>query len=212
MLFLNSRFLGLPVVSMQTVGRIGQIEEAVIDPETLRVVAYKIRGALIDKRTENVLRTDDIREVSAGSIFIDAIDELISPENVIAIGKIMELNFKLLKHKVVTEKGKKVGTVTDFSFDTISFSIYQLIVQRPLVKSFNNPELTINRSQIVEIDDYKVVIKNDTETVKMPLPAKADLANFVNPFRSSNRPELQNQSEQSPLQSRNQTPAAPDKP
>ncbi|MDR2063508.1 MAG: PRC-barrel domain-containing protein [Candidatus Nomurabacteria bacterium] len=196
MLFLNSRFLGLPVVSVQVAGRIGHVAEAIIDPETLGVVAYKVEGPLVNRREENILRTDDIREISTGNIFVDSIDELVSPETVISIGKIMELNFKLLKHKVVTEKGKKVGTVIDFSFDSLSFAVYQLIVQRPLVKSFNNPELTINRSQIVEIDDYKIVIKNDTEMVKIPLKNSGDLANFVNPFRGqTSHPELQNQSQ-----------------
>ncbi|MDR2336671.1 MAG: PRC-barrel domain-containing protein [Candidatus Nomurabacteria bacterium] len=196
MLFLNSRFLGLPVISVQVANRIGYIQEAIIDPETLRVIAYKIHGSLADRREGNILRADDIREISAESIFVDSIDELVSPETVLNIGKIMKLNFKLLKHKVVTEKGKKIGMVTDFSFDSLSFMVYQIIVQRPLMKSFNNPELTINRSQIVEIDDYKIVIKNDSEMVKIPLRNNGDLASFVNPFRGQN-PDLQNQSEQS---------------
>ena len=65
--------------------------------------------------------------------------------------------------------------------------VYQLIVQRPVMASLIDPQLTINRSQIVEIDDFKVVIKNGKSEVKVKKETKADsedfVPNFVNPFR-----------------------------
>ncbi len=64
--------------------------------------------------------------------------------------------------------------------------VYQLIVQRPIISSLMDPQLTINRSQIVEIDDYKVTVKNSKSEVKVEKPRdeKEELtANFVNPFR-----------------------------
>jgi hypothetical protein len=67
--------------------------------------------------------------------------------------------------------------------------IYQLIVHRPVgFAAINDPNLTINRSQIVEIDDYTVTIKNDKEQVKVVEKKKKTEAeefkpNFVNPFR-----------------------------
>ena len=66
--------------------------------------------------------------------------------------------------------------------------IYQLNVQRSMgLASFNDPFLTINRSQVIEIDDYKVTIKHDKEEVKISKreTQKTDEAprEFVNPFR-----------------------------
>jgi sporulation protein YlmC with PRC-barrel domain len=99
----------------------------------------------------------------------------------------MNLNFSLIGLKVVTQDGKKLGKVVDYTLDSGTFMIYQLIVQRPFMSSLMDPELTINRSQIIEIDDFKVTIKHDKAEVKMPKKKKDEVEefvpNFTNPFR-----------------------------
>ena len=65
--------------------------------------------------------------------------------------------------KVVDKKNAKIGTVTDFTLDLDTFMIQQLIIKRPILKSFNDPELTIHRNQITAIDDYKITIKSEVE-------------------------------------------------
>jgi sporulation protein YlmC with PRC-barrel domain len=99
----------------------------------------------------------------------------------------MKLHFDLVGLKVVTQDGKKVGKVSDYTLDSNSMIVYQLIVQRPFLSSLIDPTLTINRSQIIEIDDFKVVIRNSTSQVKVKKEkevVKEDFTpNFVNPFR-----------------------------
>ena len=57
------------------------------------------------------------------------------------------------------------------------------------MSSLIDPELTINRSQIIEIDDYKVTIKHDKAEVKVkkkqaaPATPEEFVPNFTNPFR-----------------------------
>ena len=79
----------------------------------------------------------------------------------------MSLDFNLVGLKVVDQRGKKLGKIVDYTIDSGSFMVYQLIVQRPVMSSFIDPQLTINRSQIVEIDDFKVTIKHSTSKVKV---------------------------------------------
>jgi uncharacterized protein YrrD len=89
--------------------------------------------------------------------------------------------------KVVTQDGKKLGKIKDYTMDSTTFMIYQLIVDRPFMSSLIDSELTINRSQIIEIDDYKVTIKHDKAEVKVKKEKKAEaeefVPNFTNPFR-----------------------------
>ena len=106
----------------------------------------------------------------------------------IRIDEILKLNFDLIGLKVVTAKGKKIGKVVDYTLDSNTFMIYQIIVQRPFMKSFIDPQLTINRSQITEIDDYKITIKHDKQQVKVPEKPKEKASekfepNYTNPFR-----------------------------
>ncbi|MDR0591116.1 MAG: hypothetical protein LBG75_00935 [Candidatus Nomurabacteria bacterium] len=184
MLLLGSKLIGTNVLSLQTGRPIGVVERPIINPSNLKVIAYFVDGPLIKQQPENILRMDEVREFGSMGMIVDSIDDLVSEEDVIKIRDILKLGFALVKYKVVTKKGKKVGRVIDYSVDSSSFMIQQLIVQRPIMSSLGASELTIHRSQIVEIDDYKVVIDDDKDKVNVVAPvATKDTSGFVNPFR-----------------------------
>lgn len=193
MLIVGSRMIGGRVLSLHVGGQVASMKEAIIDPEDLHILAYTLTGPIIqnDKSVGDILVTDDIREVNIDGSIIDSTDIFVNREDVIKIDKVMKLNFSLIGLKVVTKAGKKLGKVVDYTFDSQSFMVYQLIVQRPVgIMALNDPHLTINRSQIIEIDDYTVTIKHDKEQVKVPEKKKEEIAEieppkreFVNPFR-----------------------------
>lgn len=189
MLLLGSKVSQMPVLSLHVGGPVASIREAVIDPEDLKVVAYVLEGPIIknDPDVGNILDTKDVREVSNSGLIVDSTDRFTTREDVIRFDEIMNLNFSLIGLKVVTQDGKKLGKVIDYTLDSGTFMIYQLIVQRPFMSSLMDPELTINRSQIIEIDDFKVTIKHDKAEVKMPKKKKDEaeefVPNFTNPFR-----------------------------
>ena len=182
--------IGSPVLSLHVGGMIASTKEAVIDPEDLRVIAYTLDGPLVrnDPEVGNMLDTEDVREVSGSGLIVDSADRFTTREDVIHFDEVMNLGFNLVGLKVVTQDGKKLGKIVDYTLDSSTFMIYQLIVQRPFMSSLLDPELTINRSQIIEIDDYKVTIKHDKAEVKVSKKEKAKepeefVPNFTNPFR-----------------------------
>lgn len=190
MLLVGSKVSSMPILSLHVGGPIAEIREAIIDPEELQIVAYTLDGAIIknDPEVGNILDTQDVREISNSGLIVDSADRFTTREDVIRFDKIMDLDFHLVGLKVVTSDGKKLGKIVDYTLDSGTFMIYQLIVQRPFMSSLLDPELTINRSQIVEIDDYKVTIKHEKAEVKMPKEKKKDeeqefVPNFTNPFR-----------------------------
>ena len=182
--------IGAPVLSLHVGGPVANTREAIIDPEDLRIVAYTLEGAIIknDPDVGNILDTQDVREISGSGLIVDSTDRFTTREDVVRLDKIMDLGFSLVGLKVVTQDGKKIGKVVDYTMDSGTFMVYQLIVQRPFMSSLLDPELTINRSQIIEIDDYKVTIKHDKAQVKVPKEKKKSepeefVPNFTNPFR-----------------------------
>jgi uncharacterized protein YrrD len=200
MLQVGSKLIGYAVLSFHVGGEIARTKAAILDPQDLKVAAYKVTGALLSRENGNILMTSSIRELSSKYMVIDSIDELVRQEDVVMIDKILKLNFRLIGLKVVTKLGKKLGKVIDYTVDTKSFMIYQLIVQRPLTKSLIDPELTVNRSQIVEVSDDKVVVKDEKEPIKTKHKTQDFVPNFVNPFREPNF-----------APSHRQTPDEPDK-
>ena len=190
MLLIGSKVANMPVLSLHVGGPIAEIREAVIDPEDLKVIAYTLDGPIIrnDPEVGNILDTQDVREISGSGLIVDSADRFTTREDVVRFDKVMDLGFRLVGLKVVTTDGKKLGKIIDYTLDSSTFMIYQLIIQRPFMSSLMDPELTINRSQIVEVDDFKVTIKHDKAQVKMPKEKKKAepeefVQNFTNPFR-----------------------------
>lgn len=183
MLVASTKLIGTPVLSVQAGGAIGRITEPIVDPDTLKIVAFRLAGGPIPRSGANLLDVSSIREYSSLGAVIDDIDELISTEDVVKISKVLELNFNLIGLKAETKKGSKLGKVIDYTVTQDNFTVQQIIIKRPLVKGFIDPELTISRKEISEVTDYKIIIKDEIKKLKEKAANEEFVPNFVNPFR-----------------------------
>ena len=184
MLVAKSRLIGAPILSVQTASKIATISAPIIDPDTLKIIAFYLTGPLVNKGA-NILDAKSIREYSRYGCVIDSIEELIEKDDVVKIGKVIDLNFDLIDLKVETKKGSKLGKVLDYTVTSEDFIVQQLIVKRPMIKSFLDPELTIPRKEIVEVTDYKVIVKDEENVIKARAEKEDFVPNFVNPFRKT---------------------------
>ena len=183
MLVANTRLIGTKVLSVQTGAPIGQIVKPIVDPSTFKIIAFELAGPLI--REANYLTTDSIREYSHFGMVADSIDELVSPSDVVRLEDVLSLNFSLTGLKVETKKGSKLGHILDFTISSDDYMVAQIIVKRPLIKSFNDSTLVISRKEIVEVTDYKIIVKDEESTLKSRAAKEDFIPNFVNPFRNS---------------------------
>lgn len=179
----NSRLIGTSVLSVQASGPIGRIISSIIDPDNLQIIAFRLEGPGVDRR-QNILDTRSIREYSKYGMVIDTADELMADDEVVRISEVLGLNFNMIGLKVETKKGSNLGKVIDFTLTPDDFVTQQLIVKRPAIKSFIDPELTIPRQEIIEVTDYKIIVKNEEKVIKKLAAKEEFVPNFVNPFRS----------------------------
>lgn len=185
MLVAASRLIGTPILSMQASGQIATLGNPIVDPDTLKIIAFYLTGPLMAKATANIMDVSSIREYSRYGMVIDTVDELVEPDDVIKISKVLELNFELNGLKVETKKKSNLGKVIDYTVSSDNFSVQQIIVKRPLIKGFIDPELTIPRKEIVEVTDYKIIVKDEEKVIKEKAEKEDFIPNFVNPFRKS---------------------------
>lgn len=184
MLLNSSRLIGCPVLSLHLGGPIGRVTSEVVDPNDLKIIALNVDGPQTgDGEHGDILDVRSIREYSNIGMIIDSIDDLVSTGDVIKIDKIIELNFNVIGLEVKTKKGTKLGKVSDYTFDPNTMQIIQFTVKRPLMKAFLDPELVIGRSQIKEVNDYELIVKDEEDKVKKESGKKDFVPNFVNPFR-----------------------------
>lgn len=185
MLLLAEKLKLNPVMSLQTGAEIARVQEAIIDPGVLDVVAYRLSGSRLE-HDNTILLTRDIREVGAIGLIIDSAEELVSLDDVIKVKKLTELNFQLVGLSAVDDQKHKLGKIYDYTIDPFTFTIHQLHVRRPLLKSLQTSDLIISRKQIIEINNKSVVVKSATAEEK-PVPAAVTGA-FINPFKNATPP------------------------
>lgn len=178
-----SRLINCPILSLHVGGKVASVTETIIDPDTLKLLACRVDGSLVGREVGDVLPMNSVREFSRLGMIIDSVDELVESDEIIRIHDVLALNFNLIGLKVETKKGSKLGKVSDATIDSDSWQIEQLTVQRPLLKAFLDPELIVSRSQIIEVTDYKVIVKDSEAEVKEKAEVKKISPNFINPFR-----------------------------
>ncbi len=185
MLINSSRLINRPVLSLQAGGPIGYVSEIIVNPDNLKVIALRLSGPTIPRGDANILDVNSVREYADIGIIIDNADELVYDNDILKISQVIALNFNLIGLKVETKKKSKLGKIIDYTLDPSSFIIQQIIVKRPAIKSFLDPELTIHRNEIIEVNDYKVIVKDEEKVIKQKAENENFVPNFVNPFRNS---------------------------
>lgn len=181
MLLPFERFVDTPVMSLQTGSELARTSRVLIDPRDLTIVAYELEGPMLDQRP-SFLRPVDVRELSNLGLIVDSSDEFVGLDDVIRIKQVHDYHFDLIGLDVIDEKKKKLGRIQGFNVDSESFSVQQLVVKRPLLKSFGEAELLINRGQVVEVRETHVTVRSASTEV----PAKPTLREYANPFRTGN--------------------------
>ncbi len=185
MLINATKLIHYPVLSLHVGGQVAWVKSEIVDPETLKIIAFYLDGAAIKNNPElgDILEAIDIREFADIGMIVDSVDDFVEEGQVSKLDEVLSLNFSLIGLKVETKKGSKLGKIIDYVVDTENFMVHQLIVKRPAVKAFLDPELIIPRKQIVEIDDYKIIVKDEERKIRQRAAKEDFVPNFVNPFR-----------------------------
>ncbi len=182
MLLLGSTLINTPVMSLQTGGELARTKKAIIDPANLSIIAYELAGVRLTMHP-TLLRIADVRELSDLGLIVDSEDEFVTEHDVIKLDEIYHMGFEVINMLVTDEKNRKLGHVIDYTLDTNGFFVQQLTVRRPLLRSLNDTELLIHRSQIIEINDKAIVVHSEA---KAPEPERHEVVgSYINPFRKS---------------------------
>ncbi len=180
MILLGSAVLNAEIFSIQTGSKVARTTRAIINPANLQIVAFEVSGPLIQNHPALMLLSD-VRELSNMGFIVDDIDQFTAPDDVVRINNIYQLKFDIIGKLVLDEKRHKLGKVIDFTIDTTQFLIMQLSVKRPLLRSFNDTEILVHRSQIIEINNDSIVVHSQA---KAPEPELHEVVgSYINPFR-----------------------------
>lgn len=182
MLMPIKRLIDMPVLSLQTGSELAKTSGTIIDPRKLHIVALRVTGRQLD-HVQSVLYPEDVREISNTGIIVDSSDKLMSTEGLVRLQEVIDFKFVLDGIRVEDDRHYKLGTVKDYAIDPDSFFVQQLYVQPSFMRSLSVTTLTIHRSQIISINNKRIVVKSPT--VKEAPLTKTVASTFANPFRTS---------------------------
>src|SRR3989344_5638178 len=173
---LSGSILNQKVMSLRTGGQVATVLAAIINPNNLKVEGFYCEDKF-EKKQRLVLLYQDIRDIVPQGVVVNDHDVLTPPAELVRLKDIMALNFELTGKPVVSVSKKKIGKVNDYAVETETMFIQKLYVSQSLVKNFGGGGLSVDRGQIVEITNRKIVIQDPqkpvVETEAQPVIAPA---------------------------------------
>lgn len=156
-------------MSLRTGGMVAKAERPIINPNNLKIEGWYCRDHFSKK--ELILLSKDIRDIVPQGLAVDDYDVLSDPEELIRMKEILSLDFDLMGKVVVTDTKRRLGKVSDYASDVASFFIQKLYISQPVYKTLAGGQLSIDRTQIVEITPDRIVVRDVDEKVGSPVTA-----------------------------------------
>lgn len=163
MLQLSSRLYNTPILSLRTGGVIATAIEPIINPNNLKVEGFYCADRF-DKKSSLILLYQDVREVIPQGIVVNDHEVLAPQEDIIRLKDLINLHFTLLGKPVITESKAKIGKVNDFAVELETMFVQKLYVSQALRKNLSTSALSVDRNQIIEITDRKIIINDLQQT------------------------------------------------
>jgi sporulation protein YlmC with PRC-barrel domain len=162
MLRLSESLFNRPVMSLRTGQPVATAREPIINPNNLKIEGFYCNDRF--SKEELVLLYQDIRDVIAQGFVVDDHDVLTPSEELVRLKDIMQISFTLIGKPVVTISKERVGKVSDFATELETMYVQKIYVSQSLLKSLAGGNLGIDRSQINEITDRRIIINDLLKT------------------------------------------------
>ena len=161
--------LNRPVMSLRTGSQIATALAPVINPNNLKVEGFYCVDRFSNE--ELILLNQDIRDVVPQGLAVNDHDVLIEANDLVRLKDILAMRFELIGKPIQTVGGKKVGKVSDYAAETSSMYIQKLYAGQSILKNFTGGSLSIDRSQIHEITNKRIIITELESRATSPAPA-----------------------------------------
>lgn len=173
MLRLSTTYVNRSILSLRTGGQIGIARQPVINPNNLKIEGWYSEDAY--EKGERILPVQEIRDLIAKGLVVNDHDALTHPEDLVRLQDVLDQRFEVIGKSVSTENNKKLGKIIDYAVNDENYYIQKLYVNPSLLRGLSQDQILIDRSQIIEITDKKIIISDPVAkaTATNPLQAEA---------------------------------------
>ena len=173
MLLLSAKLKDQSVLSLRTGGQVASAKAPIINPNNMQVIGFYCDDHFSNK--ELILLTQDIREHIRAGFVINDHEALVEEEDLVRIKDIIGIQYDPVGKLVVTDHKRKLGRVSDYAVDGESLYIKKLYIAPRMLKSITGTQLSVDRTQILEVNDKKIIVKEATEKGEQQVQVTAPL-------------------------------------
>jgi sporulation protein YlmC with PRC-barrel domain len=156
MLRLSESLLNRPVMSLRTGQQVATAVEPIINPNNLKIEGFYCTDRF--NKEELILLYQDIRDIIPQGLVVNDHDVLTPPDELVRLQKVLRSGFTLIGKPVVTVSKQHVGKVSDYATEMETMYIQKLYVTQSMLKGFLGGSLGVERNQVNEITDKKIII------------------------------------------------------
>lgn len=158
MLQLSGTFINKAVMSLRTGSPVATVNAPIVNPNNLKIEGFYCQDQF--SKQILILLYQDIRDLMPQGFVVDDHDVLTHPNELVRLKSIMDLNFQIIGKPVETVSKQKVGKVSDYATEIETMFIQKLYVTQSLLKSFTGGSLSVDRGQINEITNKRIIIND----------------------------------------------------
>lgn len=161
------------VLSLRVGAVIGHAYSPILNPNNLKIEGWYATEK--GSRDERILPVAEIRDVLKTGLVVNDHDALTQTDDLIRLKDLISLRFELIGKSVKTDQKRRLGKITDYAVDDQNLIVQKLYVSPGAVRGLTKQDLIIDRSQIVEINDKQIIVRDTTvqATVGATAPATA---------------------------------------
>lgn len=160
-----SQMKSLPIISLQTGGTVAWTKGLILDMGSFEIRAYRCDQE--GSSSKLILLARDIRQLAADCVIIDSEDELTEAQDIVRLKDMVEESYDPLDKPVVSDAGRKLGNVEDYTINLETQRVQKLHVRQSIIKSWLGNNLIIDRTQIIDITPKQIIVRD--ATVKAPI-------------------------------------------
>jgi len=156
-------------MSLRTGGAVATTLAPIINPNNLKIEGFYCE----DKFSKDtlILVTSEIRDIIDHGIVVNDHDALSQADELVRLKDLIKLSFDVLGKPVETVSKERLGKVNDYAADDQTLYIQKLYVGQSILKSLSGGQLSVDRTNIVEITNKKIVIQEILRPTKAGVPA-----------------------------------------
>jgi uncharacterized protein YrrD len=157
---LASQMDNLPIISLQTGEPIAWVRQPIIAVATLEILAFRCESG--HQKHPKLLMIRDLRQLAPDCIIVDTEDELTDPEDIVRLKTMLKSSYNPMDKMVVSDTGRKLGSVEDYSVNLETHRVQKLHVRQSLLRSWIGSSLIIDRTQIIDITPQRITVRDST--------------------------------------------------